>query len=463
MAIAQNSAITYADIRNLFDRVNAQRTRFGYTADTSGIPSQGSTANATTPNKLLTLLNGMSSHAFVGQFAKNSFSTVSAGTTITPGLLQNISNTLTTIESKTYFVSNDSGRCAPFNFCSPYGNSFITTPCNPYGDSFVTTPCNPYGESGFGTYGFICATFCNTFNFFSRSHFGAYDGSHFGAFSCTSGFYSNCFSGFNFTYFGRFSCTSSFFSSCFSGHCTPHFGTFARCSTTFFSTCFSSFFSTHFSIFSRETTFFSGCFSGFNASSVAVRLNSPYYGRFAFCNSGFFSACFSGHFSGGFFGSFSKENTFFSTCFANHFANHFGTFSRETTFFSTCFSGYCEPHFSTFSHETTFFSSCFSYEPDGNGGRCTFCRSSFNFDQSCDSYGYFGCSSGFHSPYGSGNSSFFFCNPHGSGNSNFFFCNPYGTGCTSPFYSTFNNGFNSSFCISGFCPSFNGASFFNRI
>lgn len=89
MAISKDSKITYSDIRNLFDKVNAERLRFEYAADTSGIPTQDSPANAATPNKLLSLLKEMKSHTFVGQFAAavDNFTTVSKGNTILPGLL----------------------------------------------------------------------------------------------------------------------------------------------------------------------------------------------------------------------------------------------------------------------------------------------------------------------------------------------------------------------------------------
>lgn len=60
MAITQNSKITWADMRGLFDRVNAERNRWGQTVvdpDTYiGTSAGNAKATAETPNKLKSLI-----------------------------------------------------------------------------------------------------------------------------------------------------------------------------------------------------------------------------------------------------------------------------------------------------------------------------------------------------------------------------------------------------------------------
>ena len=60
MAIAQNSKITWADMRGLFDRVNAERNRWGKSTvnpkDYIGSSAGAAKATAETSNKLKSLI-----------------------------------------------------------------------------------------------------------------------------------------------------------------------------------------------------------------------------------------------------------------------------------------------------------------------------------------------------------------------------------------------------------------------
>ena len=64
MAISQNSKITWEDIRDLFDRVNAERNRFKYTPD-SPLNLQNQPAKAEIPNRLNDLIKTMNTNTFI--------------------------------------------------------------------------------------------------------------------------------------------------------------------------------------------------------------------------------------------------------------------------------------------------------------------------------------------------------------------------------------------------------------
>ena len=298
MAMSQGNSITWSDIRNLFDRVNAERNRWGKTTITPstyiGKAAGEKTINAETPNKLKTLIQEMASISFLSSIASTSnISTVEPGQLIKTNPLTGLSEIVSNIENTNIRLSTGtSNRFSSFGFCSTFGTGFSPVFAGTFGTGFSPVFAGTFGSGCSKT--FLTNTlFCFGSSFGFAGYSRAYE-------FCASGFFASgfCASGFG-TRFGTFRSNFSFARGTFNSRFGTRFN-FRRTTT-----CRSGFFSPVF-----KGTFGSG-FSGFNSA----------------CFVGFFSSCFSGYFAGCF-------GTFHSGSFCNSFtycATYCGTFSNSSS------------------------------------------------------------------------------------------------------------------------------------
>lgn len=497
MAIAQNNTITYADIRNLFDRVNSERNRFGMSVvNSSSIISVGKQTSATdVHNQLKSLVQGMTSNTFLATVAStSSISNVAAGDKMVPAGLVTLASILTNIENTNPRVTTGTAnKFNAFNFNSAFGASgtfnaaheptgtfnaahsptgtfnaahepsgtfnsaheptgtfnAAHSPSGTFHASFLDTGTfrSAYG-TGNGTY-ITNRTFCSSgfsfdgsFDSHKRNTFSGFYGTHFYS-------YGFRFSTFNVTHFyayGRYNTTYGFRFTTFNG---VHFGTFksAHCwrigaqvvFRTHFAGYFSGFRSSHFSGFR------SGHFSAFNTT---------HFGSFV---RGRFDSFKSGHFSAFVMGRFDSHNTTHnsSVCLTVCSTFYFG------------FSSFNRTHFSAHGSGNEGFNSRFASGFASFNARHLASFSSFNARHGA-SFTSFNARhrasfSSFNARHGSSFTSF--NARHGSSFTSF--NARFTSGCASAFFSSHIysfSGFNNNFCPAGFCPSgFHAASYFNTL
>ena len=259
MAISQNSKITWTDIRALFDRVNAERNRFGYTPD-EPLNLQNQKAEASIPNRLNTLISDMKSNSFIvnGTSINNVASfTVRSGDRISFTSVERMSELLSEIENiHPRETVGTAEFCNAFGFCNPYGSgnngfSFLNgfkdfngnygtgysdfQTCNRfYGNhsglqlSSSSNLCSVFGFSGAGGNGGACFSFRAASGTSVRTTGCLGHRSSCGLFTGFSGFYL----GGNFSFCSSFTTATGTF---FSTHCNSGFG---FCTSGF---CFSGF------------------------------------------------------------------------------------------------------------------------------------------------------------------------------------------------------------------------------
>ena len=523
MAIAQNSQVTWADMRALFDRVNAERNRFGMSVVNSGnISAKGSTAYATVPNQLKNLIQEMTSNSFLATVAStSSISTATAGQTlITPSGLNSLSQILTNIENTK--PTKTSGRDLTFtayNFCARHLQGFESHNSR-FGASGTQFARFAFGTTGtyhttFGTKNveFItCGTDCITGFIFGESF-----NSH--RFTCSGyvhrgGVSNSRFYGTHYSDFGRFN------GSHFSRFFTTHYSSFGRSNTTHHSS-FTFYFGTHYSRFSFYYGTHYASFGRYNGTHYSAfgRVNTTHFFDFGRYNGSHFSGFRSGHnsttgilraaefgtYNRTFFGTHYNRFTIgygthfsrFSFSFTTHHASftryngtHHSAFTRYNGTHHSSFGFYYGTHYAQFTfgytgtvhgiffgthhsaflfHYTSFFGTHFSSFCSSHTVCATVC-SSFSFTRNWDF-----CRT-FHSRHGTGCVGGFTTNSQYLPEDNAFNSRhtrtgtdhrAYLPGCSSGFYASHKYGFDSfysSHCASGFCPSsFCGASYFSTL
>lgn len=444
MALSQGSSVSWSDIRNLFDRVNAERHRLlsEDVSNKAASPTRGSTVLASTPSTLRTLTAGAISG---NQFARTDLSTTltainalgvpSRGSLLTISQLSSLASFLSTIEAYNPKITTGTANSfSRFGFNSAFGSGFTSFNTR-FGSGF--TSFNTRFGTGFTSFNTAFGTGFSGFN----SAFGT----GFSGFRAASGF-----SGF-FTCGSHCVGAAFDFDLNFSNFRTTARGTFnSRFGTS----------GTFFSRFTRTGTFFSrftrtGTFNArftrtgtFNARFTRTLLFSAFGAGFNNFNTAFgagfsgFNSAFGAGF-GGFNSAFGSGFGGFNSAFGSGFSGGYvcGYCGTVCTSFSNGFSAYCF----SFTAASGTFNSRF-----GSGG------GTFNSA--------FGTGGGtFNSAFGTGGGTFNSAFGIGGGTFN----SAFGTGCPSGFYASFVYSFSAfnagGFCPAEFCTNFCAASFFNTL
>ena len=401
MALSQGSSVSWSDIRNLFDRVNAERHRLlsEDVSNKAASPAKGSTVLASTPSTLRTLTAGAISG---NQFARTDLNTTltainalgvpSRGALLTVSQLSSLASFLSTIEAYNPKITTGTANSfSRFGFNSAFGSGFTSFNTR-FGSGFTSF------NSAFGT-GF--------------SGFNSAFGTGFSGFRAASGF-----SGF-------FTCGSHCVGAAFDFD--SHFNNFRTTARGFFCSRYGSS-GTFFSRFTRTGTFFSRFTrtGTFNARFARYLIFSAFKAGFSNFNSAF-GAGFSG-FNSAFGSGFGGFNSSFGSGFAGGYVC--GYCGTVCTSFSNGFSAYCF----SFTAASGTFNSAF-----GSGG------GTFNSA--------FGTGGGtFNSAFGSGGGTF--NSAFGTGCPSGFYASFIYS------FSAFNAG---GFCPAEFCTNFCAASFFNTL
>ena len=413
MALSQGSSVSWSDIRNLFDRVNAERHRLlsEDVSNKAASPVRGSTVLASTPSTLRTLTAG----AINGnQFARTDLSSTltainalgvpSRGSLLTISQLSSLASFLSTIEAYNPKITTGTANSfSRFGFNSAFGSGF--------------TSFNTRFGSGFSGFNSAFGTGFSGFN----SAFGTGFSGGFRAASSFSGFFTcgtHCVgAAFDFDFsFSNFRTTArGFFCSSY-GSSGTFFSRFTRTGT-------------YFSRFTRTGTYYS--------RFVRYFIFSAFKAGFSGFNSAF-GAGFNG-FNSAFGAGFNRFNSAFGSGFAGGYVC--GYCGTVCTSFSNGFSAYCR----SFTAASGTFNSAF-----GTGG------GTFNSA--------FGTGGGtFNSAFGTGGGTFNSAFGIGGGTFN----SAFGTGCPSGFYASFVYSFSAfnagGFCPAEFCTNFCAASFFNTL
>ena len=374
MALTQGSSVAWSDIRNLFDRVNAQRHRFLNEAEGNRkiSPTQGSIVYASTPNNLKTWTGEIISGNTFARTALastltniNSISAVSVGGLLYATPLSQLASYLSTIEAyNPSITTGTANRFSAFNFNSAFGaanGTFFSAFTAVHGTFFARF------TSAHGT-------------FFAR--FGRHNGTHFDAFGAshstvkTGGFHSSFNSSFttgfgtffssftsvNGTHFGTFH-ASGFFSRFGSSNGRFHTSSFCAtvyrsftgaCSFTTNTTVKSGHHATYFSAFSsRNTTVHSGkhttFFSQFGSRRTTV-----------FNSFGASHGTFHGTFFSGFNARFTSAHGTFFDAFSAANGTHFDAFgAANTTFFARFTAGCPSAFYADFTYSFSSFNAAF--------------------------------------------------------------------------------------------------------
>lgn len=222
MALTQGSLVSWADIRDLYDKVNAERHRLlnEAVANRAASPTQGSIVYATTPANLRTLTAGAISGNTFAQTdlastltSINSLGNPAVGDLLTANNLSSLSGHLDTI--KAYNPRITTGTLFT-NFNATFHSAFTAA-------NVGFAPGTFYGAFGTG-----CGSFHTSFGGCTSRFFGSHVITFCGGFSESGG----CFCRSSFTYSTRFGSTKKFnsfhgtFSTRHNGFVATFFGSF---------------------------------------------------------------------------------------------------------------------------------------------------------------------------------------------------------------------------------------------
>lgn len=106
MAISTNNKLSWADIQTLYNRLNAARTKFGFSAVT--VPSNPDIAKSSQVQTLNSYVNNMSNNKYLTDVAVTGVTVPSVGTLIYPLEFTKIKTTIDNIRNTCAFDSFDS-------------------------------------------------------------------------------------------------------------------------------------------------------------------------------------------------------------------------------------------------------------------------------------------------------------------------------------------------------------------